>query len=187
MRAERTAQQFHSNTSQWERHIKRQGQNWPVTTDIVVTQFNSLLHMILFRMPQDGFCAFGIAGIGLDFYRHTFSVIANHKIYLQTAVLMEVIKLSAHFCKDVCNQIFKDCSLVSIEIAPQDVILCAIFQHTDKQTAVTHIDFEAIFFCIAVQGQLCNGEIAAAGNNTRILNPLQATGIPGSGGAFLDY
>lgn len=91
MRAERTAQQFHSNTSQWERHIKRQGQNWPVTTDIVVTQFNSLLHMILFRMPQDGFCAFGIAGIGLDFYRHTFSVIANHKIYLQTAVLMEVI------------------------------------------------------------------------------------------------
>lgn len=88
--------------------------------------------MILLRMPQNGFCAFGIAGVGLDFYRYTFSVITNQKIHLQPAVFMKVIELSAHFVKDIRNQIFKDSSFVSIEIALKNVILCAVFQHTDK-------------------------------------------------------
>lgn len=39
---------------------------------------------------------------------------------------------------------------------------------------------------IAIQRKLCNGKVIAAGNDSRILNPLQTSGIFGGCGALPD-
>ena len=77
---------------------------------------------------------------------------------------MEIVEFPPHFSKYICDQIFKNCSLIAIKISPQDVELCTILQHTDEQSAVTHIYLEYIFFGVSIQRQFCNGKIITADN-----------------------
>ena len=100
--------------------------------------------MILFRMLQYRFRAFDVAGTGFYFNQSAFSPIADHKIHFQTAVLVEIVEFSPHFSENVSNQVFKNCSLIAVEISPQDVILCAIFQHTDKKSGRLPSYLEAV-------------------------------------------
>ena len=77
-------------------------------------------------------------------------------------------------------------SFVAEKITLQNVILRAVFQHTDEQTHIAHIYLESVLFGVAVQRQFGNGEVIAAGDDPCILDPLQASGIFCSCGAFSD-
>ena len=99
---------------------------------------------------------------------------------------MEVIELPSHLCKNICNQILKDSTFIAEKIALQNIILRAVLQHTDEQPHIAHIYLEGVLFGVAVQRKLGNGEVIAAGDDPRILDPLQASGIFCSGGAFSD-
>ena len=76
---------------QEECHIQRQRQNLFIAADIVISQLDGVMHMIFFRMPQNGLGAFGIACCGFYLYQCVYSMMADHKIHLQTGILVEVI------------------------------------------------------------------------------------------------
>ena len=135
-------------------------------------------------MVQNRLCALDVAGCRLYLHERTLTLVANHKIHLQTGILVEIIELPSHLCENISNQVFKDSAFVAVEISLQDVILCAVLQHTHKQPHIAHIHLEGVLLGVAIQRQLGNGEIIAAGDDPRILNPLQASGIFCSGGTF---
>ena len=120
------------------------------------------------------------------FHERTLAFVADYKIYFQAGILVEIIELPSHLCKNIGNQVFKDGTFVAEKITLQNVILRAVFQHTDEQTHIAHIYLESVLFGVAVQRQFGNGEVIAAGDDPRILNPLQASGIFCSCGAFSD-
>lgn len=56
-----------------------------------------------------------------------------------------------HLCKNIGNQVFKDGTFVAEKITLQNIILRAVFQHTDEQTHIAHIYLESVLFGVAVQ------------------------------------
>ena len=90
---------------------------------------------------------------------------------------MEIVEFSSHLTENIRNQIFKNRAFIAVKISLQDVVLCAILQHTDKKAAVPHIHLEYIFLSVPIQRQFRNAQIIAADNDTGILNPLKAPGI----------
>ena len=100
--------------------------------------------MVFFRVIQNRLCAFDVAGCRLYFHKGTFPFVANDKVHLQAGVLVEVIELSSHLGKNIRDQVFEDSSFVAVKIALQNVILGAVFQHTDKQPHITHIYLKGV-------------------------------------------
>ena len=114
------------------------------SSDIVISQLNGVVHMIFLGMTQNCLGAFCVSGGGFDLHQCTLSLISNHKIYFKSGILMKIIKLSSHFCKNISNQIFEESSLISVKISLQDIILCSILQHTDKKSGRLPSYLEAV-------------------------------------------
>ena len=109
--------------------------------------------MVFFRVVQDGFGAFGVAGSGFHFQQDTFSFIPHHKIDFHAGFFMIVVELPAHLGQDVRREVLKDRAFVAIQIALQYIELGAVLQHGDQQAAVNHIHLENVLDGVAVQGE----------------------------------
>ena len=90
---------------------------------------------------------------------------------------MVIIELATHFGEEIRNKVFKDCTLVAIQVALQHIKLCTIFQHADQKSGIFHIDLENIFDRIAVERKLRKGQVIASGNNPCVFDPLQTPGV----------
>ena len=104
----------------------------PHTPNIVISQLDCAVYMVLLRMVQNCLCTLDISGCRLYLYKCTLAFIANHKVHFQPRILVEIVELSSHFGENIRNQIFKDSALVAVEIALKNVLLVAVLQHTDK-------------------------------------------------------
>ena len=118
--------------------------------------------MVFLRVIKNGFSAFNIAGYCFNFNQRTFAFIANHKINLQPGIFVEIIKLSTHFGKYICDKVFENCTLITEQITSEDIKLSTILQHTYEQTHIAHIYFENVLLGIPVQRKLGNRQIIAS-------------------------
>lgn len=94
--------------------------------------------MVFFRMIQDRFRTFRISGGRFYLHKSTLPFIPHDKIYFQPGILVEIIQLAPHFCKNIRYQVFKGSSFISIKVSLQinglwptvffhSAILCSIF------------------------------------------------------------
>lgn len=86
-----------------------------------------MVHMV-FSGGSKLFWCFLCSACALYFYKGTFAFAADHKIRIQPQILVKIVEFPAHFGEDIRNQILKNDFLVSVQLALQDIILCAILQ-----------------------------------------------------------
>ena len=99
---------------------------------IYISQFDGLRYVILFGVRKDGLGTFNVSVACLYFYQYAFAFVSCNKIDFQTRILAEIIELAIHLAKNVGHQIFKDGSLVSIEIALQNISSRSLFEPLTK-------------------------------------------------------
>ena len=134
-------------------HIERQDESLRSCANVHITQFDDTRYMILVGVAKDGLGAFDVAVISFHFYQRTFVVVSGDEVNLQPRILAEIIELAIHFAEDVGHEIFEDGTLVSIEIASQDVGRSALFEHADEKARVCHIHLELVGDGVAVEGE----------------------------------
>ena len=120
----------------------------PNAPNIVISQLDCAAYMVLLGMVQNRLCALDIPGCRLYLYKRTFAFVTNHKVHFQPGILVEIVELSPHFGENIRNQVFKDSTLVAVEIALKNVVLGAVLQHTDKQPHIPHIHLECVLLGI---------------------------------------
>ena len=98
--------------------------------------------MVVLGMLQHRLQRFGIARTCFAFQRQTFVFVLQQKIELQTTFLLEIVEFSTHLAQHVRDKILKNGTLVSMQIALQDVPRRPIVEHGDEQPDVGHIDLE---------------------------------------------
>ena len=101
-------------------------------THIYISQFDGLNYVILFWVRKDGLGTFDVSVARLYFYQCAFAFVSCNKIDFQPRILAEIIELTIHLTKNVGHQIFKDGSLVSIEIALQNISSLSLFEPLTK-------------------------------------------------------
>ena len=84
-------------------HIQWKRQNLPHATNIIVSKLDGAADVIFFRMIQNRFCTLDVAGRRFYFHERTLAFVADYKIYFQAGILVKIIELPSHLCKNIGN------------------------------------------------------------------------------------
>lgn len=126
--------------SQQKCHIERQRQKSIITPHVVISEFQGMIDMILFRMFQQCLHGFGIARPGLTFQWGAFSFVAHHKIDLYAVGLMIIIEFPPHLAKDIGHHILIDCPFLVLPHCRQPLMtkgLCwGVFFQRSKMSSI---------------------------------------------------
>ncbi len=135
-----------------ERHIERQSECCSITTNIIISELEGMVHMIFLWVLEDGFQGLGIASSGFAFHKRTLILIAYHEVYFDAVLLVIEIEFTSHLAHEIRHQVFKDSAFVTKQITTQNIGLCVLVQHADEQAGISHIDLEMLLYGIPVQG-----------------------------------
>ena len=113
-------------------HIQRNSKYSVVSADVVPAELDCAFYVVLFRVREDCLGALCVARGRFYLNQRCAAFVSRYKIDFQAAIFVVIVKLPTHFRENVRHKVFKDSPLVTVQIALQNIVLRAVFEHSDK-------------------------------------------------------